>query len=270
MLLDAFDHGEEDIARARAARGARRGRAHPERDRERARSATPSCSSRGEARAHRGRDGRAQRSAARATTTDAIHSRIEELDDVTRDFAGRRMDASIRKALAGKRARRRRARDRARQAASRRTSGPRTRRTEPCRRCASSNESIEVEVPVGTTILEAARKAGAPEGDRCGGVCACSTCHVYVVQGLRHSSRGRGRGGRHPRQGLRRAPRVAPRLSGEDPAATSRSRSATRASRRSWTSTRTWRAQPKLKRARADEAGGQADAGPRPTAAPRS
>ena len=23
----------------------------------------------------------------------------------------------------------------------------------------------------------------APEGDACGGVCACSTCHVYVVNG---------------------------------------------------------------------------------------
>jgi 2Fe-2S ferredoxin len=45
-------------------------------------------------------------------------------------------------------------------------------------------EQLEVEVPEGTTILEAARKAGAPEGDRCGGVCACSTCHVYVVKGF--------------------------------------------------------------------------------------
>ena len=45
-------------------------------------------------------------------------------------------------------------------------------------------ENLEVEVPSGTTILEAARKAGAPEGDRCGGVCACSTCHVIVKQGL--------------------------------------------------------------------------------------
>lgn len=44
--------------------------------------------------------------------------------------------------------------------------------------------ALEVEVLEGTTILEAARKAGAPEGDRCGGVCACSTCHVYVVKGF--------------------------------------------------------------------------------------
>jgi 2Fe-2S ferredoxin len=41
----------------------------------------------------------------------------------------------------------------------------------------------EVEVPVGTSLLEAAAKAHFPEGSACGGVCACSTCHVYVVAG---------------------------------------------------------------------------------------
>jgi 2Fe-2S ferredoxin len=41
----------------------------------------------------------------------------------------------------------------------------------------------EVEVPVGTSILQAAQKCGAPEGFACGGVCACSTCHVYVHKG---------------------------------------------------------------------------------------
>ena len=49
-------------------------------------------------------------------------------------------------------------------------------------------ENLEVEVPAGTTILEASRLAGAPEGDRCGGVCACSTCHVYVVEGFDSTS----------------------------------------------------------------------------------
>lgn len=43
---------------------------------------------------------------------------------------------------------------------------------------------MEVEIEAGATILDAAKKVGAPEGDRCGGVCACSTCHVYVTEGL--------------------------------------------------------------------------------------
>ena len=44
-------------------------------------------------------------------------------------------------------------------------------------------QNLETEVPLGTSILEAARLSKAPEGDACGGVCACSTCHVYVEQG---------------------------------------------------------------------------------------
>ena len=49
-------------------------------------------------------------------------------------------------------------------------------------------ENLEVEVEEGATILEAAKKIGAPEGDRCGGVCACSTCHVYVTKGFDQTS----------------------------------------------------------------------------------
>ena len=41
----------------------------------------------------------------------------------------------------------------------------------------------EVEVAIGTSILDAARQCGAQVGSACGGVCACSTCHVYVKQG---------------------------------------------------------------------------------------
>lgn len=48
--------------------------------------------------------------------------------------------------------------------------------------------TLEIEVEPGTTILAAAKQSGAPEGDRCGGVCACSTCHVYVVNGFAHTS----------------------------------------------------------------------------------
>src|SRR5882724_10500686 len=42
---------------------------------------------------------------------------------------------------------------------------------------------IEIEVPIGTSLLKASKLSGAPEGDACGGVCACSTCHVYVETG---------------------------------------------------------------------------------------
>ncbi|HNN94255.1 MAG TPA: 2Fe-2S iron-sulfur cluster-binding protein [Pseudomonadota bacterium] len=42
-----------------------------------------------------------------------------------------------------------------------------------------------IEVPVGTSLLEAAKKIHAQVGYACGGVCACSTCHVYVKSGLR-------------------------------------------------------------------------------------
>jgi ferredoxin len=41
----------------------------------------------------------------------------------------------------------------------------------------------EIEVPLGTTLLQASKLAHAPEGDACGGVFACSTCHVYVRKG---------------------------------------------------------------------------------------
>ena len=44
-------------------------------------------------------------------------------------------------------------------------------------------EGVEVEVPIGSSLLNAAQQGHAPEGSACGGVCACSTCHVYVESG---------------------------------------------------------------------------------------
>jgi 2Fe-2S ferredoxin len=46
-----------------------------------------------------------------------------------------------------------------------------------------SDQGVEADVPVGTSLLEAAQGIHAPEGHACGGVCACSTCHVYIDEG---------------------------------------------------------------------------------------
>jgi 2Fe-2S ferredoxin len=43
---------------------------------------------------------------------------------------------------------------------------------------------LTVEVAAGTSILDAAEECGARVGHACGGNLACSTCHVYVEQGL--------------------------------------------------------------------------------------
>ncbi|MCA9620189.1 MAG: 2Fe-2S iron-sulfur cluster binding domain-containing protein [Myxococcales bacterium] len=54
---------------------------------------------------------------------------------------------------------------------------------------------LEVEAEAGASLLEVARKHGAPTGSHCGGVCACSKCHVYVsgdpetVSGMRDDER---------------------------------------------------------------------------------
>jgi 2Fe-2S ferredoxin len=45
-------------------------------------------------------------------------------------------------------------------------------------------DGIEAEVPIGTTIRHAAEGVGAQLGSACGGACACSSCHVYVKEGL--------------------------------------------------------------------------------------
>jgi 2Fe-2S ferredoxin len=43
---------------------------------------------------------------------------------------------------------------------------------------------VSTDVPTGTTLLDAAEKCGAQVGHSCGGVCACSTCHIWVRKGL--------------------------------------------------------------------------------------
>jgi 2Fe-2S ferredoxin len=46
------------------------------------------------------------------------------------------------------------------------------------------NEPITIDVKAGMTILEAAEECHARVGHACGGNLACSTCHVYVEQGI--------------------------------------------------------------------------------------
>ena len=45
-------------------------------------------------------------------------------------------------------------------------------------------DDVTIDAPEGMTVLEAAEKAGAHVGHSCGGVCACSTCHIYVLKNL--------------------------------------------------------------------------------------
>ena len=40
------------------------------------------------------------------------------------------------------------------------------------------------EVAAGTSLLEAADAAGVDLPSNCGGVCACTTCHVWIEAGL--------------------------------------------------------------------------------------
>ena len=44
--------------------------------------------------------------------------------------------------------------------------------------------NLVIDVAEGTSLLEAAMKAGVELDHACGGVCACSTCHVIVRHGL--------------------------------------------------------------------------------------
>lgn len=46
-----------------------------------------------------------------------------------------------------------------------------------------SGERYILEVPKGTSVMEAATNNGLPNViGECGGVCACATCHIYIDQ----------------------------------------------------------------------------------------
>ena len=43
------------------------------------------------------------------------------------------------------------------------------------------NETLSVDMPVGRTVMEAAKELDLPEIPAdCGGCCACATCHIHV------------------------------------------------------------------------------------------
>lgn len=44
-------------------------------------------------------------------------------------------------------------------------------------------QPVTVEGEEGESILDIAEKHGVPVGSACGGVCACSTCHVQIQHG---------------------------------------------------------------------------------------
>lgn len=45
-------------------------------------------------------------------------------------------------------------------------------------------ETISVSVPEAETLLEIAEANGIEIHHNCGGVCACSTCHIYIEKGM--------------------------------------------------------------------------------------
>lgn len=48
--------------------------------------------------------------------------------------------------------------------------------------------NIKTEVPTGTTILDAALDNDIPLEHACGGFCACTTCHIKVLNGIENLS----------------------------------------------------------------------------------
>ncbi|MGH7269928.1 MAG: Hsp70 family protein, partial [Polyangiaceae bacterium] len=101
MLLDAFDHGEEDLERRRLAEN--RVEAH------RILAATRKGLDADEDLLESGERARIEEAcaaleeAARGTSASLVHSRFEGVDDATKAFAGRRMNRAIARAIEGQR-----------------------------------------------------------------------------------------------------------------------------------------------------------------------
>ena len=97
----------------------------------------------------------------------AIRAAITALDAASKDFAARRMNRALEKGLRGQA-----------------IGAVETKVGKAMSRVRFEPDGVEIAVPPGTTILQAAQAAGAKLGSACGGACACSTCHVYVDEGL--------------------------------------------------------------------------------------
>ena len=52
--------------------------------------------------------------------------------------------------------------------------------------CLPDNRQLSIEA--GETILEASLRAGVPHAHACGGRARCSTCRIWVLEGLEHCS----------------------------------------------------------------------------------
>lgn len=48
--------------------------------------------------------------------------------------------------------------------------------------------SYELKAAIGENLLDLAMRCGINIEHACGGVCACSTCHIYVESGMQHLS----------------------------------------------------------------------------------
>ena len=101
MLLDALEHGEEDLS-ARKLAGARVEAERIRRATEQALAADADLLEEGEGEAIERALGRLDNALATAQAS-SIQNRVEELDEATHDWAGRRMNRAIARAIEGKR-----------------------------------------------------------------------------------------------------------------------------------------------------------------------